>query len=282
MAMQALRMAAVCLLVALAPATLSAQPVQDPLEMQARKDCLLGKVDAGVEALADLFTRTNNPNYIYNQARCYEQNSRPAEAIQRFLEYQRIARDVPADEQAQLERHLGDCRAQLADQQKAQQRGLAPAPAGAATVPWGPSNPPPVPREVAPAFSPAPPSNSTPALTAAPNRSSGLRSWCYVTAATGLLATGAGITLSVLTRSTQNSVESDGRQGVYDPDKDARGKAFATWQWVGYGVGAAGLLTAATLYYLDRRADSAATQATLALVPFVDGNQGGLLFRGGF
>jgi hypothetical protein len=84
---------------------------QDPHEVEARTDCLTGKAESGVALLADLFARTGNPNFVYNQARCYEQNDRPEEAINRFREYLRVARDATDAEKADVEKHMADCRA---------------------------------------------------------------------------------------------------------------------------------------------------------------------------
>jgi hypothetical protein len=83
---------------------------KDPRETEARKDCLTGKYEAGAALLAELFTETSNPNFIYNQARCYEQNARPDEAIQRFREFLRIARDLSAEEKKEVENHIAECR----------------------------------------------------------------------------------------------------------------------------------------------------------------------------
>jgi hypothetical protein len=92
---------------------------QDPREMQARKDCLKGNYTSGTALLADLFAETSNENFIYNQARCYEQNGRPDEAIQRFREYLRVACNIAADDKADVEHHIAECRAMKAEQEQA-------------------------------------------------------------------------------------------------------------------------------------------------------------------
>src|SRR5687768_17021374 len=56
----------------------------DRREDEARKECLAGRTQRGIDLLAELFTETKDPNYIFNQARCFQQNSRPDEAIGRF------------------------------------------------------------------------------------------------------------------------------------------------------------------------------------------------------
>jgi hypothetical protein len=63
-------------------------------EKAAKKACLLGHVEKGSEILADLFVETNDPTYVYNQGRCFEQNGKNDQALLRFKEYQRKARGL--------------------------------------------------------------------------------------------------------------------------------------------------------------------------------------------
>ena len=64
----------------------------------AKKACLLGEVDKGAEILADLYVDTNDATYIYNQGRCFEQNGKNAQAVLRFKEYLRKAKNLKPDE----------------------------------------------------------------------------------------------------------------------------------------------------------------------------------------
>jgi hypothetical protein len=67
----------------------------------AKKACLLGDVDKGAEILADLYVETNDETYIYNQGRCFEQNGKNEQAVLRFKEYLRKAKNLrPADRDA--------------------------------------------------------------------------------------------------------------------------------------------------------------------------------------
>jgi hypothetical protein len=134
----------------LAPMALAENPKR-AREVQAHKDCLTGKVESGVEILIDLFTETNDPNYVFNQGRCYEQNARPAEAIKSFTEYLRIAKGLDQTTKADVDRHIAECRAMQADQEKqadgSSHATPAPAPASHASVETpgnvaGPSSPP--------------------------------------------------------------------------------------------------------------------------------------------
>jgi hypothetical protein len=58
-------------------------------ERSAKKACLLGDVNKGADILADLYVETNDPVYIYNQGRCFEQNGKDEQAVLRFKEYLR-------------------------------------------------------------------------------------------------------------------------------------------------------------------------------------------------
>lgn len=53
-------------------------------ERVAKKACLVGDVEKGVSILADLYVDTNDPAYIWNQGRCFEQNGKHDQAVLRF------------------------------------------------------------------------------------------------------------------------------------------------------------------------------------------------------
>jgi tetratricopeptide (TPR) repeat protein len=82
-------------------------------EKAAKKACLTGKPDKGVELLTDLFIESNDANYIFNQGRCFEQNNRYEDAIGRFREYLRKAKDASAADRADADKHIAECRALL-------------------------------------------------------------------------------------------------------------------------------------------------------------------------
>jgi len=67
-------------------------------ERAAKKACLVGDVEKGVGMLADLYVDTNDPVYLYNQGRCFEQNGKNAQAVLRFKEYLRKAKKLPQTE----------------------------------------------------------------------------------------------------------------------------------------------------------------------------------------
>jgi hypothetical protein len=133
-------------------------------ERAAKKACLLGDVDKGAEILADLYVETNDVGYIYNSARCFEQNGKAAQSALHFREYLRKAKNLSqADTDAVLKR-IDEL--QGADGKHSAQPAPAPLPAqavsamplaAAVTTPPDPlgisqSAPPPEPQESRPVY----------------------------------------------------------------------------------------------------------------------------------
>jgi tetratricopeptide (TPR) repeat protein len=83
-------------------------------ERLAKKACLSGDYAKGVGILADLFVETNDPTFLYNQGRCYEQNVRYVEAAERFREYLRKAPNLGSEDKAEVDKHIADCEAAAA------------------------------------------------------------------------------------------------------------------------------------------------------------------------
>jgi hypothetical protein len=96
---------------------------------------MTGDVARGVALLADLYIDTEDPTYIYNQGRCYEQNSRCAEAIDRFREYLRKATKAKAEDRADAERHMVECEALIDKKQPKPLLPPLPEPAPSLPVP---------------------------------------------------------------------------------------------------------------------------------------------------
>ncbi len=68
------------------------------LPQQARVECAAGNYQAGVRMLAELWVATKETVWIYNQARCYEQNNQNELAASRFREYLRVDTTLSPDE----------------------------------------------------------------------------------------------------------------------------------------------------------------------------------------
>src|SRR5450759_1222287 len=102
------------MLLAAAPAAAANRQAQ---ERAARKACLNGDYAKGVDILTDLFVDTKDPNYIFNQGRCFEQNRRYEDAVGRFDEYLRAAQeDLKPEDKASAKKHLADCKEKLAEE----------------------------------------------------------------------------------------------------------------------------------------------------------------------
>jgi hypothetical protein len=105
-------LALVALAAASATATARAQD-RDPRELEAKKACLGGRTDRGIELLAEMYAETNDPTYIYNQGRCFQQSGRPREALTRFREYMRKAPNMAADDKALVQGYISELEEQL-------------------------------------------------------------------------------------------------------------------------------------------------------------------------
>jgi hypothetical protein len=108
----------------------AAEGNREAREREARKACFTGNVDRGVELLVDLYGETGHPNYIYNQARCFERNGRYDQALLSYEDYLRKAKDVGTAERADVEKAIAELRSKVARQTPA----TTPPPAATATT----------------------------------------------------------------------------------------------------------------------------------------------------
>ena len=223
-------------------------------EKAAQKACALGDYQKGVDILADLLVGSDDPNYIYNQGRCYEQNSRWEQAINRFREYLRKDVSLPDGDRADVERHISDCEKALAQAaQAAQPVAAAPAPVAPVETPAPAPTPPPVTPDVSTKSAPH------------SGQGKGLRVAGIACAAVGLAAVGTGIGLALKTQSMSSDAEKNG--GGTQAQEDRR-KDLETWGWVSYGVGAAAIATGAVFYIVGWSSDRSTNVALLpALTP---------------
>ena len=213
----------------------SLPPNTEVKEREARKACLSGDYATGVAILSDLFLDTKVATYIFNQGRCYEQNERYEEAISRFREFQRTS-NVDKDV---AQTHIAECEALLQKKKAAASIAPGPMPTGVPAVSVAPVADQPQPTAV----------GTTVTTTAQPVAAagSGLRK-------AGLIAGGVGV-VSVLAGVGLNYQANQEAAKIMPPKTFDRGtestrKSYETFSWVGYGVGAAGILTGAILYGL--------------------------------
>ncbi len=240
-------------------------------EREARRACLIGDYAKGVTILADLFLDTKNPTYIFNQGRCFEQNRQYLDAIARFQEFLRASASTELDpgDRVAAERHINDCKSVLAEERE-KTGATSPAPFVASAP------------EPARAPEPAPETGTTVATQAEPSDASseagaGLRIGGVVTASVGLAAVVAGVVFNVKTNSMAKELKD---VGGYSPSKEASRKNYRTAAWVGYGAGAACIVTGAVLYIVGlKQADN---PQNLALLPVLSGGQAGVALTGAF
>jgi len=239
---------------------------RDAREREARKACFTGDVAHGVEILVDLSGETGHPNYIYNQARCFERNGKYDQALLSYEDYLRKATNLPEADRGQVEKSIAELRAKLAST-------VPPPDAGGTTAPalLTPSldGPEPGPRNPNTLLTPAGPD-----LRAADGR----WPWQRSAGVISLIAAGGGLALGVAGTVLHESRSSDFNDhctvdmGVPTalsqfPGTDCRGKydsvhAASRMMWIGYVTG--GVLAAAgvTLLLTAPHADGGSVAAT--------------------
>ena len=215
---------------------------EDKLVASARKACLAGNVETGIEQLAILYLQTLDANYIYNQARCYEQNGKYEPAIARYREYLRkesapeMVRTVEANI-ARLEQALDWGRVPP---------GAVPAaavPAAAAPPPVAPAPPPVAAALVGPA------DRSLPALSGSP----GIRAAGISLAGAGLAALGLGVVQGLRRNAAVRDLEADASAGrAFDAARYQTGKSAARLATAGLLAAPALLLAGGVSWWLGR------------------------------
>jgi hypothetical protein len=245
-------------------------------ERAARKACLSGDYAKGVEILSDLFIDTKDPNFIFNQARCFEQNNRCEEAVSRFREYLRKASGLSAEDKADTEKHIADCQALMgtkaAPEPKVAEAPPAPAPAAPIVVP-------PTAPAMAPPVAPAPARiDMASATPPAANPGRGLRIAGIACGVVGVASVGAGIYYYTQAKSYSDKVSN---QTIPNPSDESAGKHAQTMQWVFYSAGAAAIATGTVLYVLGWQAANAG-QTTASIAPMFGTGLAGISAKGAF
>lgn len=233
-------------------------------ERAAKKACLTGDPSRGVGILADLYIDTDDPVYIYNQGRCYEQNNRYEEAIPKFREYLRKATNASAAEKTDAEKHIADCERLLGKKVEAPAptppaaEATKPSPVAAPAPEPTTSATPTVPSTAAPEPAPALVVTSA-SSTEQAREGRGLRIAGITTASVG-----AAVLVGALVANLKYNGMIDDLQGAYEPGKHDSSKTYHTLAIAGYGVGAACLAGGAVLYYLGWRAGNVGVAPVVA------------------
>jgi hypothetical protein len=79
---------------------------KDPREMKAREAFAAGSYQDALEIYTKLYAEKLHPTYLRNIGRCYQNLNEPDRAISSFREYLRKAKDVTADERAEVEGYI--------------------------------------------------------------------------------------------------------------------------------------------------------------------------------
>jgi hypothetical protein len=240
-------------------------------EKSAKKACVKGDFKAGIDILGDLYVDTGNPTYLFNQGRCYEQNHRLEEAIDRFREYLRKSEHATEEDKAAAKSHIAECEALLVKEG----RTIAPPPSDS-TVPGGTTST---------VSSPPPPNSAEPHVTmmvgipvAAEPEGRGLRIAGVLTAAAGVCLVGAGVAFTVKERSLTDAINTK-----FSRSKESSRASYETLGYVSYGIGAAAIVGGATLYYLGwRSAKHESTASVIVALPAVTPESMALVMQGSF
>jgi hypothetical protein len=234
-------------------------------ERTAKRACLTGDAAGGVAILTDLYIESNDPTYLFNQGRCFEQNRRYEDAIGRFREYLVKTKGMSREDRAEAEQHIADCQSYLST------KPAEPAPpATTAPVAPPPATPPPGAVQTDPA--PELTVNTTPAASPA---GSTLRAAGVVAGAVGVAGLVAGLVLNLKANGMSGDLENQ-----YDPSVDSTRKSYKVAGWIAYGAGAACLASGVLLYSVGWSRGRHA--GSVALVPTVGPAFAGTALIGAF
>jgi hypothetical protein len=245
----------------------AARPAPDPTkleaqETQAKRACDSGQVQEGVRLLTELLNQTNDGTYIFNLARCHQQNGQLDQALLLFRSYLRRA-DVDPAAAARAREYIAVL-----------------------------ERPRPAPPAPSPAMAAVPAADGRPALEA--SATAGARSPGRALRIGGLAAGGAGLaSLAVgiyyarethrLNEETRNAGD---RPADWFIEQNRKGERAERRQWLFLGAGATAVTAGGVLYYLGVRAQrkggsedrTPVTQLVLAPMP----RGGAALVRGHF
>ena len=250
---------------------------------EAQKQFDLGAWDAAIREFTKAYELRPDPTFLYNMAQAYRRSGNPRRAIDLYKNY--LIKVPKSPQRREVEDRIQALQRQLDEEDRASKHAPVasdvPAPSPPSLVPPPTTQAAPLPAAVAapppqaaqaevtqetaapipPAAPAAPPTIAPPssfpvepsprvaAMAVPPEHragSRGLRIAGIVTGSVGVAALGAGLFFSLRTRSLSNSV---GAASSFNPADAQSGRQAATLQWVGYGVGAAAVVTGAALYW---------------------------------
>lgn len=222
------------LLVAALGAPVAHAQENDPRVREARTACAAGDVSKGVRLLAELYTETDDPLWVFNQGRCHQQQGQLQPAVNRFREYLRKTTGATS---ADVRLTRGEAEGYIREMESELNRDR-------------------------PAEPVSPPRGSAPPV--GEGGRPRLQTLGIVAGAVGVAGVLTGATFGVLTRRAQERADDGAGQAPLVPVDGTRaiastaedGRRYERLQWIGYVAGAAGIVTGVTLYLLGRRESS--------------------------
>jgi hypothetical protein len=188
-----------------------------------------------VAILAELFVESRDPTYVFNQARCFQQNGHNREAIDRFREYLRIASDADKETVVLAGKYIDDCQALL---DAGAERAAVPTPVPAPAV-----APVQATRSEAAGIVARPQTDVVEASSAASSAGTpggGLRSVGTVAVALGGAGLITGVVLNVKVNSMASDLEAPGAYSRGGPGPRPRSRCYRPLRltaWVGFYEG---------------------------------------------
>jgi hypothetical protein len=255
------------------PAVAQSEPDEQALLASAERACLEGNQRQGIELLVRLYLSSRHPAYLYNQARCYEQNGEYRQAAGRYREYLRKLDELPTDAERASPRLPVDkvagieARAlrleQLAD--RAEQPGAPPA------------------SEPTVGDAGAEATLSRPAPAPGPASAGAGANWRRAGVALmvlgGLGLAGSGTSGLLATKAERDISEASRRGGqIFDPARYQAGERAARIATIGFVAAPVVALAGGLLYWKGTAVRSRSEQVRIRVLPtFATGGPGALL-----
>jgi hypothetical protein len=225
-------------------------------EKAAKKACASGDFRKGVEILAGLYVDSDDTMFIYNSARCYEQNHEWSSALDRFREYMRKTPQITDSDRSEVEKHIAECEGFL----EKQEAKLVPRPAAPSTFQASP-----VPTAPASAPGPSTPDSGPAETVASPARrqgGSGLLIAGIVLGSVGVAALAGGLVLNL----KANSLANDYNNKPADSTRSTQ-SSYKTGSAVLYGIGAGTVVVGVVLYLIGHSGGGETKAAQVSVVP---------------
>jgi tetratricopeptide (TPR) repeat protein len=96
------------LALASSPPAAAGASADDGGDLRARTHFAAGEYQEALEIYARLYAETMHPTYLRNIARCHQNLGNPDKAISSFREYLRKAKDLSADQRAEIEGYIAE------------------------------------------------------------------------------------------------------------------------------------------------------------------------------